>query len=112
MWFVTVFPLSLKILPILNGPAGPSLWHGSLADSVLSGVVFSNEPHYIETTTGDDSSFDCIFLFVADGCELKPVDLVFILDSSNSINGRDWQRMIDFVRKLVSSFQVCHKESR
>jgi len=26
----TVIPLSLKILPILNGPAGPSLWHGSL----------------------------------------------------------------------------------
>lgn len=46
------------------------------------------------------------------GCGHKPADIVFLLDSSTSIWGPNFQRQLAFVSNVVDMFQIGHNEIR
>lgn len=52
------------------------------------------------------TAFTLSLSFPADDCANKPADVVFILDSSNSIWLRDFYKQTSFVRDVVSKFDT------
>ena len=46
------------------------------------------------------------FPFLSVDCEIEKVDLVFLMDGSNSIHPNDFQKMKEFLASVVQDFDV------
>ena len=52
----------------------------------------------------------CCILFTA--CNsTEPADIVFILDASGSVGATNFQKMLDFVKKMVDGFPISATET-
>ncbi|EGW05664.1 Collagen alpha-6(VI) chain [Cricetulus griseus] len=92
------------ILVLAVGIAGANTWE------LLAMAGSSDKYYFVETFGGLKGIFSDVSASVCNSskvdCEIEKVDLVFLMDGSNSIHPNDFQKMKEFLASVVQDFDV------
>ncbi|GAB1294611.1 Collagen alpha-6(VI) chain [Apodemus speciosus] len=92
------------ILVLAVGIAGANSWE------LLAMAGSSDKYYFVETFGGLKGIFSDVSASVCNSskvdCEIEKVDLVFLMDGSNSIHPDDFQKMKEFLASIVQDFDV------
>uniref|UniRef100_A0A8I6GLS2 Collagen type VI alpha 6 chain n=1 Tax=Rattus norvegicus TaxID=10116 RepID=A0A8I6GLS2_RAT len=92
------------ILVLAVGIAGANTWE------LLAMAGSSDKYYFVETFGGLKGIFSDVSASVCNSskvdCEIEKVDLVFLMDGSNSIHPDDFQKMKEFLASVVQDFDV------
>ncbi|KAL6081557.1 hypothetical protein STEG23_000578, partial [Scotinomys teguina] len=92
------------ILVLAVGIAGANTWE------LLAMAGSSDKYYFVETFGGLKGIFSDVSASVCNSskvdCEIEKVDLVFLMDGSNSIHPSDFQKMKEFLASVVQDFDV------
>ncbi|XP_040595556.1 collagen alpha-6(VI) chain isoform X2 [Mesocricetus auratus] len=92
------------ILVLAVGIAGANSWE------LLAMAGSSDKYYFVETFGGLKGIFSDVSASVCNSskvdCEIEKVDLVFLMDGSNSIHPNDFQKMKEFLASVVQDFDV------
>ncbi|XP_060036883.1 collagen alpha-6(VI) chain [Erinaceus europaeus] len=83
---------------------------GANQEELLAMAGSSDKYFFVETFGGLKGIFSNVSASVCNSskveCEIEKVDLVFLMDGSNSIHSADFQKMKDFLASVVEDFDV------
>nr|XP_042137484.1 collagen alpha-6(VI) chain isoform X1 [Peromyscus maniculatus bairdii] len=92
------------ILVLAVGIAGANSWE------LLAMAGSSDKYYFVETFGGLKGIFSDVSASVCNSskvdCDIEKVDLVFLMDGSNSIHPNDFQKMKEFLASVVQDFDV------